>query len=134
VVAGCTGTTAVSFDPKSTDLRVSCVKPVGPNTLRILPGSNSGQYSSLRYESDVAGLEGYVNPGEQITAPGLCQGQLVSVTLYRQIGINSLPLTVNGGSCVGAILAAGTGPHMAFGFTKLTCNLVMNGNQTLSVQ
>lgn len=143
VVSGCTGTTAISFDPKSTDLRVSCVKIPGTNTLAITVGSdvplrlNTIGGSRLTFSSDVAGFEGTFDTRQLHSAPpafvgGLCAGQRVSVTITLFFG--PFPLIVNGGSCHNtSLVTQDYTPHLPYQTASVTCDFIMNGNQVLTI-
>lgn len=139
-VAGCSGTTAISFDPKTTDMRLSCVKPVGPHSLGIsFRQSAAGKLSvaassTLTFSSDVAGFDGNldVRTASFANIGGLCAGQHVSVTLTLHYA--GSPLIVDGGTCHNvSLMNVFYTPYLPYQTAKVTCDFVMNGNQVLSV-
>ena len=148
-VAACAGTTAVTFDPLTSGLRLSCVRISGNMTL-FIEGSTSvkaklpGKTDSLKFTTDVAGFEGEFDLGRtnvplgfDVSQGGMCTGQLVSVTLTRTGGLVGAAgaILVNGGSCVAAILDASPFPGGTLAApASLTCTFTMKANQTLTIQ
>jgi len=140
VVSACPGTTAISFDPKTTDLRVSCVKIPGTNRLAIQGTQGAAQRANyiyggtLAFSSDIQGFDGQFDTRTAFSASvgGLCTGQRVSVTLTLHYAAGAL--IVNGGTCHNvSLMNVYYTAYLPYQTAKVTCDFIMNGNQTLSI-
>lgn len=141
-VAMCPGVTSLAFDSLTSAAVFSCVRAPGPYTLRIqgsaAVATKLGK-SNLPFTSDIAGYSGELpirgtggGPASgpvafDVPAAGLCVGQTVTVTLTTW---RAVPLVVTGGSCAAAILVSPTEAEPV----RVTCNFVMTGDQTLTIQ
>jgi hypothetical protein len=91
----------------------------------------------LSFTSDVQGYAGAIPFGggqvAAIQAAGLCEGQVVSVTvtLGGPTGPVARAVTVTGGTCANALLWDDLRSTSSL---SVTCNFTMNGDQTLTIQ
>lgn len=145
-VAACPGTTALSFDPQTSAVRLSCERAPGSLTFRIegaLSAATKMRSGILSYSSDIAGFEGDFELLNGLTpiafsesVGGLCIGQRVEVTVTRINGDAHSPLVLQGGSCVAATLAypQAIPGQPKVGDASLTCRFIMDASQTLTIQ
>lgn len=134
-VAMCPGVIVGGFDPLTSMLKMSCVRPPGTNTLSIkanAAASSKLSFSTLYFTSDVPDFTGQLRTSASSgllnrSTTGLCNGQVVTLTFTLA---SSISLLLNGGTCVSTPLAKMPGQPEP----TVTCIVTMNGDQSLNIE